>query len=325
MPRERSATSRSPSSASTVSRSTPASVAISRRVSGRSATNSSASSWSTLRLPGRRWRCSAARLGCSSSTWAGPGPTATSCSSVTAFTFADRCGRLAVAARPVRGRTLIGPHGSSCSMVTSRPLASSSSARNVTAMTIRSWTSRSSSWSTSCGAARRARRMTAARSSSVIVRATVCGGGCGGGTSRTDAASASASSCGSSFSPVSGRAPAVPAAAATRRLAVEERHEPGQPIRRARGRRRGTCGTRSGAGAALPRDRPRPPRRSVRRGAGRPRQDRARLDQDELRAHGDERAEQRQPALARCAPARPGTRRPDRPVERSGRRAGAAR
>ena len=56
MPRPRRETSRSPSRSSTVARSTPAIDAISRRDSGRSATNSSASSWprSARRAPRRR-------------------------------------------------------------------------------------------------------------------------------------------------------------------------------------------------------------------------------------------------------------------------------
>src|SRR5687768_16105948 len=48
MPRERSATSRSPSRSSTVARSTPATEAISRRPSGYSATKRTASSCSTV-------------------------------------------------------------------------------------------------------------------------------------------------------------------------------------------------------------------------------------------------------------------------------------
>ena len=249
MPRSPSATSRSPRSASTVSRSMPASVAISRRASGLSATNSSASSCATRQLERRSGASRSARTSISRRRPARRPD----------HRLVDvhrRVRQSSVAA--VRGgsgsrMTLIGPHGSACSTVSSRPLASSSMARNVTATTIRSVTSRSSSCSTNCGAATATPRGSPrARSSSVIVRAIISGGGGAGGTRRPKRRARRPADCGPKRRPGSGRAPACPAAAAVPASRWIERRSTDRAARRARGPRRGTCGTRSAAGEAPP-------------------------------------------------------------------------
>ena len=264
MPRSRSETSRSPRRASTVARSTPASVAISRRDSGRSATNRSASSAASV---SSRRRGAVSRRPRHASRARRPALAVAAPSA--GRRSRERLQRLVErrvvdvrrrrrplrAPRRVVARATIGPHGSACSTTISRRFISSSIARNVTATTTRSRTPRSRSWRT---IGRRAAERLADDRGALGERdrpGDVSGGGSGGGAiGARPVERREPRTPGRAAAPSGGRAPARPAAERRRRLAPEQPDPVARLGLRARRRRRGRRGRGAAGPAAPPRD-----------------------------------------------------------------------
>ena len=183
------------------------------------------------------------------------------------------------------GRTMMGPHGPSCSTVTSRRLTSSSIARNVTATTTRSRTPASRSCRTTGPASASAARMSAARSARVIVRGMASGGGTTGGATAASRSSAPHRSAGSRRGGSGAIAPRRAAASATDG-SRRDQAPPGEGprLQGGRGVAVGPVGQQPGAqrrlrvGLVVERD----------GGVGRARQEGPALDEDELAGDGDE-------------------------------------
>ena len=322
MPRSRSETSRSPSRASTVARSVPARAPISRRVSGFSATNRSASRAASVssigggaRSHGRRRSPSARRrrlerLGRVRLVSGVGGHANDSRVSSSGASSSDRRRRPRPAPRRSSRRATIGPHGSACSTTISRRFMSSSMARNVTAMTTRSRTPGSRSWRTTVGASRSAARMIAARSVSVIDARHDLGRRLGRRRDRGQPVErARRAAPGRAVGASAGRAPASAGGVGGARLAPEQPDPPDAPPRPGAGRRRGTPGRAAAGREARPRGRCLRRRAPSGRRIGAAREHRPALDQDQLAGDRHERADVAQPVRRRASRARRGRRR----------------
>ena len=212
IPRPARLTSRSPSRSSTTLRSTPARTAISRRVSGSLGDEQEGLEGRLGQLARRLGTSLGVRLDGPARGRPGRRPAPSSAASISGPSGAVPAS--AVVGRGVRtSRATIGPHGSACSRTTSRCLASSRRARNVTATTTRSRTSRRSSWRTIAPAAPQGRPDDLGALADRDARGpSPRAAAAAGGTIRTSAARASRRTTGSSGGAAGGREPAMAAA-----------------------------------------------------------------------------------------------------------------